>query len=320
CPQRDVVDHPGFAAPGDPASVTEHQCHDDAHDDAKRIRPDRYRAQIPDALWRTRNVSQNCRRHAVILCRTPSASSAVSDRTAGIPSFNAATNADPTMTPSAKAPISAACSRDRTPSPTPTGMSDTAFTRRTSSGAATDTASRAPVTPIVEAAYTNPRDARTVSANRSGVDDGATKKIRSKSRASDTANRSSASSGIKSGVIIPSPPAEARSRANASTPHRNTGFQYVITTARPPALLIASTAASASRTRTPPRNAASVAAAITGPSIPGSEYAIPTSMMSQPDSTIAVIAEIDVGTSGNPVGRYPISAERRSARHTSNNP
>ena len=74
----------------------------------------------------------------------------------------------------------------------------------------------------------------------------------------------SASSGIRSGVIIPSPPAAARSRANASTPQRNTGFQYVITTARPPALLIASTAASASRTRTPPRSAASVAAAIVG--------------------------------------------------------
>jgi len=39
-------------------------------------------------------------------------------------------------------------------------------------------------------------------------------------------------------------------------------------------------------------------AAMVGPSIPGSEYGIPTSMMSQPDSTNAVIAEIDVGTSG----------------------
>jgi hypothetical protein len=37
--------------------------------------------------------------------------------------------------------------------------------------------------------------------------------------------------------------------------------------------------------------------------MPGSEYAMHTSMMSQPDSTIAVIAEIEVGTSGNPVGR-----------------
>ena len=45
---------------------------------------------------------------------------------------------------------------------------------------------------------------------------------------------------------------------------------------------------------------------------------MPTSMMSQPDSTSAVIAEIEVVTSGKPVGRYPISADRPSARHASN--
>jgi len=47
----------------------------------------------------------------------------------------------------------------------------------------------------------------------------------------------------------------------------------------------------------------SVAAAIVGPSMPGSEYGTPTSTRSQPDSTSAVIAAIEVGTSGNPVGR-----------------
>jgi len=41
--------------------------------------------------------------------------------------------------------------------------------------------------------------------------------------------------------------------------------------ANPLALLLASTAVSESRTRTPPRNAASVAVAMVGPSIPGSE-------------------------------------------------
>jgi hypothetical protein len=51
----------------------------------------------------------------------------------------------------------------------------------------------------------------------------------------------------------------------------STGFQYVMTTALPPASLIASTALSASRTRTPPRSAVAVAAAMVGPSIPGSE-------------------------------------------------
>ena len=39
-----------------------------------------------------------------------------------------------------------------------------------------------------------------------------------------------------------------------------------------------------------------------GPSIPGSEYAMPTSMMSQPDRTKATMASIEVSTSGYPVG------------------
>src|SRR4029077_18958484 len=155
----DVVDDPLLTAPGNPSPIADDQRHHDAQDDEQRIRPNRDHTEMPNTLRRARYVRQVSRRHAVILCRTPSASSSVSDRTAGIPSFNADPNAEPAMSPSAKSPLSAACSRDRTPSPTPTGMSDTAFTRRTSSGAATDTASRAPVTPIVEAAYTNPRDA-----------------------------------------------------------------------------------------------------------------------------------------------------------------
>ena len=61
---------------------------------------------------------------------------------------------------------------------------------------------------------------------------------------------------------------------------------------------MASTARKVSRTLTPACNATSVAVAITGPSIPGSEYGTPTSMMSQPDSTNATIASIDVATSG----------------------
>ncbi|COV61940.1 Uncharacterised protein [Mycobacterium tuberculosis] len=40
-----------------------------------------------------------------------------------------------------------------------------------------------------------------------------------------------------------------------------------------------------------------------GPSMPGSEYGTPTSIMSQPDSTSAVIAATDAGTSGYPVGK-----------------
>src|ERR1700737_5381748 len=109
---------------------------------------------------------------------------------------------------------------------------------------------------------------------------------------------------MRSGVIMPRPPAADRSRANASTPYRSTGFQYVMTTARPPASLTASTARNESRTRTPPRGAVSLAFAIVGPSIPGSEYGIPTSTMSQPDSTNVVIASMDVGTPESPGGEH----------------
>jgi hypothetical protein len=56
------------------------------------------------------------------------------------------------MTPSANPAISAACSPDRTPSPTPIGRSVCARQRATILGAAEATTSRAPVTPIVEVA------------------------------------------------------------------------------------------------------------------------------------------------------------------------
>ena len=100
-PQRDVVDDTAFTTPGHPASVTDHQRRDDTDDDAQRIRTDRDRTEVPHALRRAWKRGEDCRGHAVILCRTPSASSAVSARTAPTPSCNADTNADPTITPSA---------------------------------------------------------------------------------------------------------------------------------------------------------------------------------------------------------------------------
>src|ERR1700730_1649647 len=178
-PQRDVVDDALLSPAGDPPPIADHQCHDDSDDDEQRVCPDRHPPQMPHALRWARERSEECR-HAGIPCRTPTASSSVSVPTLTTPPCpRADTNAEPTTTPSAPAAISAACSRDRTPSPTPTGMSDTAFTRETNSGAACDTTSRAPVTPIVEAESTNPRDASPVVASRCGVDDGATSKIRS---------------------------------------------------------------------------------------------------------------------------------------------
>ena len=50
------------------------------------------------------------------------------------------------------------------------------------------------------------------------VDDGETRKIRSRSWASVTSIHRSASSGVRSGVMMPHPPAAARSRAKASAP------------------------------------------------------------------------------------------------------
>ena len=100
-PQCDVVDDAGFASPGHPSPISEHQCGDDPDDDEQRIRAERHTEEIPDTLRRTRDVRKQGCRHAVILCRTPSASSSVKDRSAGMPSLSADTKAEPTITPSA---------------------------------------------------------------------------------------------------------------------------------------------------------------------------------------------------------------------------
>src|SRR5690606_15133638 len=90
--------------------------------------------------------------------RTPSASWAVSSRSAVVPlpeatpSPSARTSAEPTITPSANEATSAACSRVETPRPTQIGRSVTARVRATRSRAPEPTLVRAPVTPIVEAA------------------------------------------------------------------------------------------------------------------------------------------------------------------------
>ena len=62
------------------------------------------------------------------------------------------TRADPTMTPSANSPTSAAWSPLETPSPTHTGRSVTSRVRATSDSAAEPTVARVPVTPMSEAA------------------------------------------------------------------------------------------------------------------------------------------------------------------------
>ena len=62
------------------------------------------------------------------------------------------------------------------------------------------------------------RQAASVLAIRASLDDGATRKTRSRAYWSEAVNQAPASSGVRSGVIAPEPPAAARSRAKASGP------------------------------------------------------------------------------------------------------
>src|SRR5215213_9372590 len=172
---------------------------DDAEHDAQRVGPDRQRTELPDRLRRAGDRGHS---HAVTFFRTPAARSAAS-RPAASPaaassgaSSRARTNAEPTMTPSANAATSAAWAPSETPSPTQTARSGaTARVRATSFSAASPTVARVPVTPMVEAAYTNPRHAAVVERSRASVEDGATRKTRSRSWACEAASHSCASSG-----------------------------------------------------------------------------------------------------------------------------
>ncbi len=175
------------------------------------------------------------------------------------------------------------------------------------------------MTPIVEAAYTNPLLARATSSTRASVLLGATRKTRSRPRAALAAGHSPASSASRSGVMSPVTPWARASAANRSTPYRRMGFQYVMTSTPVPgdASVTAAAAVRASRTRTPPRRAASTARAMTGPSITGSVYGTPISSRSAPADAAARSASTEVATSGYPTGRYATRAARPSARHRS---
>src|SRR5574337_148715 len=100
-PQCDVVDHPGLAAAGLPASVTDQQRHHYADDDAQRVGANRHRAEMPDAARRAGEIYQpGCCHDCEFPWRTPPASSSVRARNAARPLVSALTSADPTMTPS----------------------------------------------------------------------------------------------------------------------------------------------------------------------------------------------------------------------------
>src|SRR5271156_731850 len=101
-PQRDVINHTAFAAAGLPASITDQQRRYDADDDEQRVGADGHRPQMPHSLRRAWEICDDSRCHnPEILWRTPAASSSVNARIAGSPAVNAATSAEPTMTPSA---------------------------------------------------------------------------------------------------------------------------------------------------------------------------------------------------------------------------
>ena len=149
---------------------------------------------------------------------------------------------------------------------------------------------------------------------RSFDDDGATRKMVSSPCFSAAASQRPASSGIRSGMIAPRPPAAAKSSANFSGPYCSTGFQYVMVTHLPPAAVTSPTTRKRSLMRKPASSAMSAASWIVGPSIIGSEYGKPTSMTSAPASTTALMASIDPSTVGYPAGRYAMKAARSSAR------
>ncbi len=112
------------------------------------------------------------------------------------------------------------------------------------------------------------------------------------------ASHGPASSGMMSGRITPAPPAAARSAANRSTPYRSIGFQYDITSVGAPVAATLETVCSTSGVVVPAASAASTASWMVGPSMTGSEYGRPTSTMSAPPSTRAVMAATAPSTDG----------------------
>ena len=64
-PQRDVGDVVGITAAGLPPPLRQPDRHENPSDDAQRVRPDRDRAQMPDALARAGQIRQ-CHRNLTL--------------------------------------------------------------------------------------------------------------------------------------------------------------------------------------------------------------------------------------------------------------
>ncbi len=168
------------------------------------------------------------------------------------------TSAEPTITASANAADLGRLGAVDTPSPTPIGRSVRRRARSTSVGAV----SRDGVAGAGDAhgrrrRRRSPRLAAAVVAIRSSVEDGATRKIGSRACAAAAASQPSASSGIRSGVIRPTPAGRGQVRGEAldAVALDRVPVGHDDRSAAPVAAT-ASTTASTSRMRTPPRSAA----------------------------------------------------------------
>ena len=232
------------------------------------------------------------RYRALLPRRTPSASSAASSRTASTPvrgsrwSSSRRMNAEPTITPSEKAATSAAWSPVETPRPTPTGASvacRVALDQGPAGGdrvaGAGDAHERGGVDEAA-AGLGGQRDALVGGAERDqehaaeGVGVGGGEPglglLRDEVRGDEPLPPTAASSRGEAvdAVVLDRVPVRHDQRGRAGVGDGLDG-------------------AETSAVVTPPASAWSTAAWMTGPSITGSEYGRPTSMTSQPPSTMA---------------------------------
>ena len=189
-----------------------------------------------------------------------------------------ARSADPTMTPSAKAATSAAWARVETPEPDAhRGRRRLRACRATSVGGARRRRSVARAGDAhrrggVDEARGRPRPS-SAAARRSRT--GATRKTRSRPCVVAGARSTPrASSGMRSGVISPAPPAAARSAGETrdAVPVDRVPVGHHQRRERPARGDLLDGARGRRGCGCPPRSAASTACWITGPSISGSEY------------------------------------------------
>src|SRR3989454_451571 len=156
--------------------------------------------------------------------RTRSATAAIAASTDGAFSISA-TKAEPTTAASARPPRIETWPGSDIPKPTAIGSEVTARARRTSAGKSSGNVSLAPVTPVREMRYRNPVEDSAMRFRRASVEVGAPRNIVSRPRAATVCGYPPASSGVRSVMTTPSPPAVAAVSANRSMPICRTGLK-----------------------------------------------------------------------------------------------